>query len=120
MDLYSANEEPISIEPDAIALIPLGFSMALPDHFEAQVRPRSGLATKFGVTLPNAPGTIDADYRGEVCVPLINHGSEPFVVEPNMRIAQMIVSPVVQATFEEVEDLSETVRGASGFGSTGA
>ena len=120
MDLYSANEEPISIEPKEIVLIPLGFSMALPDHFEAQVRPRSGLSTKFGITLPNSPGTIDADYRGEVCIPLINHGSETFEVEPNMRIAQMVISPVVQATFEVVEDLSETVRGASGFGSTGS
>ena len=120
MDLYSANDEPISIEPKAIVLIPLGFSMALPDNFEAQVRPRSGLSTKFGITLPNAPGTIDADYRGEVCIPLINHGSKVFVVEPNMRIAQMIISPVVQATFEVVEDLNETVRGGGGFGSTGA
>ena len=120
MDLYSANDEPISIEPKAIVLIPLGFSMALPDNFEAQVRPRSGLSTKFGITLPNAPGTIDADYRGEVCIPLINHGAATFVVEPNMRIAQMIVSPVVQATFEVVEDLNETVRGGGGFGSTGA
>ncbi len=120
MDLYAANEHAIPIEAGAIELIPLGFSMALPDHFEAQVRPRSGLSTKFGITLPNSPGTIDADYRGEVCVPLINHGSETFTVEPNMRIAQMIVSPVVQATFEVVEDLSETVRGASGFGSTGS
>ena len=120
MDLYSANESLISIDPGEIALIPLGFAMALPDNYEAQVRPRSGLGTKFGVTLPNAPGTIDADYRGEVSVPLINHGKEPFVVETNMRIAQMIIAPVVQATFEVVEELDETMRGAGGFGSTGS
>ncbi len=119
MDLYSANEEPITIKVGAIKMIPLGFAMALPDQYEAQVRPRSGLASKFGVTLPNAPGTIDADYRGECCVPLINHGKESFVVEPNMRIAQMIIAPVVQATFEVVEELDETVRGDGGFGSTG-
>lgn len=120
MDLYSANVDPITIDPGEIALIPLGFAMALPDNYEAQVRPRSGLGTKFGVTLPNAPGTIDADYRGEVSVPLINHGKEPFVVETNMRIAQMIVAPVVQASFEVVEELDETLRGAGGFGSTGS
>jgi len=119
MDLYSANTEDIAIEPNCIEMVPLGFAMALPDHFEAQVRPRSGLASKFGVTLPNAPGTIDADYRGECCVPLINHGKETFVVEPNMRIAQMIIAPVVQASFEVVEELDETVRGVGGFGSTG-
>ena len=120
MDLYSANESLISIDPGEIVLIPLGFAMALPDNYEAQVRPRSWLGTKFGVTLPNAPGTIDADYRGEVSVPLINHGKEPFVVETNMRIAQMIIAPVVQATFEVVEELDETMRGAGGFGSTGS
>ena len=120
MDLYSANESLISIDPGEIELIPLGFAMALPDNYEAQVRPRSGLGTKFGVTLPNSPGTIDADYRGEVSVPLINHGKEPFVVETNMRIAQMIIAPVVQATFEVVEELDETIRGAGGFGSTGS
>ena len=120
MDLYSANESLISIDPGEIELIPLGFAMALPDNYEAQVRPRSGLGTKFGVTLPNSPGTIDADYRGEVSVPLINHGKEPFVVETNMRIAQMIVAPVVQASFEVVEELDETLRGAGGFGSTGS
>ena len=120
MDLYSANTEDITVAPGCIEMIPLGFAIALPDHFEAQLRPRSGLASKFGVTLPNSPGTIDPDYRGECCVSLINHGKEPFVVEPNMRIAQMIIAPVVQATFEVVEELEETVRGAGGFGSTGA
>jgi dUTP pyrophosphatase len=120
MDVHSANTENITIEPGTIEMIPLGFAMELPDHYEAQVRPRSGLASKYGVTLPNSPGTIDADYRGECCVPLINHGQEPFVVEPNMRIAQMIIAPVVQATFEVVEELEDTVRGSGGFGSTGA
>ena len=120
MDVFSANTENITIETGCIEIIPLGFAIALPDHFEAQVRPRSGLASKFGVTLPNAPGTIDGDYRGECCVPLINHGKESFVVKPNMRIAQMIIAPVVQATFEVVEELDETLRGAGGFGSTGA
>ena len=120
MDLYSANDDPITIGSGEIALIPLGFAMALPDNYEAQVRPRSGLSSKFGVTLPNSPGTIDADYRGEVSVPLINHGREPFVIEPNMRIAQMIIAPVVQASFEVVEELDETPRGSGGFGSTGS
>jgi dUTP pyrophosphatase len=120
MDLYSANTQDITIAPGDISMIPLGFAMALPDHFEAQVRPRSGLASKLGVTLPNSPGTIDADYRGECCVPLINLGKEPFVVEPKMRIAQMIIAPVVQATFEVVEELDVTVRGTGGFGSTGS
>ena len=120
MDLYSANDDPITIGSGEIAMIPLGFAMALPDNYEAQVRPRSGLSSKFGVTLPNSPGTIDADYRGEVSVPLINHGREPFVIEPNMRIAQMIIAPVVQASFEVVEELDETSRGSGGFGSTGS
>jgi dUTP pyrophosphatase len=119
MDLFSANDEPITIDVGEIAMIPLGFAMALPDHYEAQVRPRSGLGSKFGISLPNSPGTIDADYRGELSVPLINHGKVPFVVETNMRIAQMIIAPVVQASFEVVEELDETVRGAGGFGSTG-
>ena len=120
MDLYAAIEASIEIPSGETVMIPLGFAMALPDHFEAQVRPRSGIASKFGVTLPNAPGTIDADYRGEVCVPLINLGKEVFVVEPTMRIAQMIIAPVVQATFEVVDELDETLRGVGGFGSTGA
>ena len=103
-------------------MIPCGIVIAVPWGFEAQVRPRSGLASKFGVTLPNAPGTIDADYRGEVKVPLINHGAEPFVVEPGMRIAQMVIAPVARVAIEEVADLAElgeTERGAGGFGSTG-
>ena len=93
--------------------------MALPVGFEAQVRPRSGLAVKNGLTVLNAPGTIDSDYRGEVKVPLINLGQEPFVIERGMRIAQMVIAPVVQGDFAEVADLDETERGAGGFGSTG-
>lgn len=119
MDLHAAIAEPMTIDPGRITLIPCGFSMALPPGYEGQVRPRSGLASKYGITLPNAPGTIDADYRGEVKVPLINHGSEPFTVEPSMRIAQMIIAPVVRAEIEVVEELDDTVRGHGGFGSTG-
>jgi len=119
MDLFAANSEPITIQPNDIVMIPLGFAMELPDNYEAQVRPRSGIASQFGVTLPNAPGTIDTDYRGEITVPLINHGKDPFVIEPQMRIAQMIIAPIVQATFEIVEELNQTARGGGGFGSTG-
>ena len=100
-------------------LIPCGFAMALPAGFEAQVRPRSGLASKHGVTMPNTPGTIDADYRGEVKVPLINLGREPFVVKHGTRIAQMVIAKVERAAIEEVADLDPTGRGAGGFGRTG-
>ncbi len=113
---------PVTIEPGDIQTIPCGFAMALTPGYEAQVRPRSGLASKFGITLPNAPGTIDADYRGEVRVPLINLGREPFTVEPGMRIAQMVIAPVAQAevlTVDAAEQLGDTERGQGGFGSTG-
>ena len=103
-----------------IVVVPCGFAMALPQGFEAQVRPRSGLASKHGVTLPNAPGTIDADYRGEVKIPLINHGSEPFTIEHGTRIAQMVIAAVARAQVAEVEELDETARGTGGFGSTGS
>jgi len=93
--------------------------MALPEGYEAQIRPRSGLACKHGISVPNAPGTIDADYRGEVKVALINHGKTPFTVEPKMRIAQMVVSEVARCEIQDVEELDTTVRGAGGFGSTG-
>ena len=93
--------------------------MSIPHGFEAQVRPRSGLSSRHGVTLPNAPGTIDSDYRGEVLIPLINLGGESFVIEPGMRIAQMVIAPVVQAVIREVDDLDDTSRGSGGFGSTG-
>lgn len=119
MDLHAALDQALTVEPGAIAMIPCGFAMAVPPGFEAQVRPRSGLASRHGITLPNAPGTIDADYRGEVKVPLINHGRTAFVVEPRMRIAQMVIAPVMHARVAEVADLEETVRGAGGFGSTG-
>lgn len=110
----------VVIRPGQIAVIPTGFSMAIPPGFEAQVRPRSGLASKFGVTLPNAPGTIDADYRGEVKVPLVNLGKEPYTVTHGARIAQMVIAPVCQARIVVVESLNETRRGQGGFGSTGA
>ena len=119
MDLHAAIESSVEVQPGDIELIPCGFAMAIPSGFEAQVRPRSGLATKHGVSMPNAPGTIDADYRGEVKIPLINLGREPFTVESGMRIAQMVISPVMRAEIEEVDTLEETVRGAGGFGSTG-
>lgn len=102
-----------------IALIRTGFAMALPPGYEAQVRPRSGLSSKFGVTLPNAPGTIDADYRGEVMIPLINLGPEPFTITHAMRIAQMVIAPVPRVEVVAVEELDVTVRGTGGFGSTG-
>ncbi|MEM7229535.1 MAG: dUTP diphosphatase [Planctomycetota bacterium] len=119
MDLHAAIDEAITINPHEIALVPAGFAMAIPPGYEAQVRPRSGLALRHGISLPNTPGTIDADYRGEVKVPLINHGRMPFVITPNMRIAQMVIAPVMHARIECVDSLEETVRGAGGFGSTG-
>ena len=105
--------------PGARALVPTGFSIALPPGFEAQVRPRSGLAIRSGVTCLNAPGTIDADYRGEVRVVLANFGNEPFVVRRGDRIAQIVVAPVARASFDLVDELPPTERGAGGFGSTG-
>jgi len=120
MDLHAALQQPFELAAGDIAMIPCGFAMAIPDGFEAQVRPRSGLASKHGISMPNAPGTIDADYRGEVTVPLINLGRAPFTLEPNMRIAQMIIAPVPRATVSVVDSLDETVRGDGGFGSTGA
>ena len=108
-----------TLQPGDIALIPCGFAMALPPGFEAQVRPRSGLATKFGISMPNAPGTVDADYRGEMKVPLINLGRQAFTVEPGMRVAQMIIARVARAEVAVVHELTETSRGAGGFGSTG-
>jgi len=118
-DLRAAIDTDIIIAPGDHALIPTGFAMALPDNYEAQVRPRSGLALKHAITVLNSPGTIDADYRGEVGVILINHGSEPFTVQRGDRIAQMIIAPFVQADFQTVDSLSETERGAGGFGSSG-
>ncbi|MEK9662301.1 MAG: dUTP diphosphatase [Alphaproteobacteria bacterium] len=119
MDLVAAIEETLVLEPGARALIPTGIAMAIPAGFEVQVRPRSGLALKNGITVLNTPGTIDADYRGEVGVILINHGGEAFSIERGMRIAQMVVAPVTQTNWQEVDVLPESARGAGGFGSTG-
>lgn len=118
-DLRAAVREQLTLLPGARALVPTGFSVALPPGYEAQVRPRSGLAVRCGVTCLNAPGTIDSDYRGEIQVVLANFGTEPFVVRRGDRIAQMVVAPVARASFEPVDDLPPTVRGDGGFGSTG-
>lgn len=119
VDLPAAIDTPILLAPQHRIAVPTGFAIELPEGFEAQIRPRSGLALKNGITVLNTPGTIDADYRGEIKVILINLGQESFVIERGMRIAQMIIAPVVQAQFTAVETLSETERGAGGFGSTG-
>jgi dUTP diphosphatase len=119
MDLHAAVDKPVVIPPGEVSMIRCGFAMAVPVGYEAQVRPRSGLAAKFGISMPNAPGTIDADYRGEVMVPLINHGRESFEVTRHMRIAQMIIKPVPRTRWEEVNELPPTDRGAGGFGHTG-
>lgn len=119
MDLSACIPAPLTIAPGAIIVVPTGWALAIPAGFEGQVRPRSGLSTKFGVTVPNAPGTIDSDYRGELKVALINLGKEPFEVTPGMRIAQLVIAPVVQARLREVDSLDATIRGAGGFGSTG-
>ena len=119
LDLHAAVEAPVTLAPGEIRLIPCGFAMALPEGYEGQLRPRSGLAVRHGISMPNAPGTIDADYRGEVCVPLINLGRAAFVIEPNARIAQLVVAPVARCHVAEVDILDDTDRGAGGFGSTG-
>ncbi|HVT08899.1 MAG TPA: dUTP diphosphatase [Polyangia bacterium] len=119
MDLASAAPEPITIPPGGRAAVPTGLAFEIPVGFEGQVRARSGLARKFGIGLPNAPGTIDADYRGEVAVLLVNWGSEPFVVNPGDRVAQLVIAPVAIAELEEAAELSDTARGAGGFGHTG-
>lgn len=119
LDLMAAINGEITLAPGARQLIPTGLSIALPAGYEAQVRPRSGLALKHGITVLNAPGTIDADYRGEVKVLLINHGSENFVLKRGDRIAQMVVAPVTRIAWAVVERLDETARGAGGYGSTG-
>lgn len=121
MDLIAAvpEGEPTVLQPGARAMVPTGLAIALPQGFEAQVRPRSGLAAKNGVTVLNSPGTVDCDYRGEVKVILVNLGQEAFTIERGTRIAQMVIAPVTQARLREVETLDETARGAGGFGSTG-
>jgi len=121
MDLRAAvpDDAPVTLAPGERRLVPTGFSIALPAGHEAQVRPRSGLALKHGVTCLNSPGTVDCDYRGEVGVILINHGQAPFVVNRGERIAQMLIAPVTRAVWRETESLDDTARGAGGFGSTG-
>ncbi len=119
MDVCAACEEEVIIAPGDVKLVQCGFYMAVPIGYEAQMRPRSGLALKHGITLPNSPGTIDADYRGEVCVILGNIGKDDFVVTRSMRVAQMVIAAVTQAQVVEVEALDETARGAGGFGHTG-
>jgi dUTP pyrophosphatase len=121
MDLRAAvaADVPLTLQPGNRALVPTGFVFEIPFGYEAQIRPRSGLAFKNGVTCLNTPGTIDSDYRGEVKVLLINHGEESFTIERGMRIAQMVIAPVTQVTVRETEEASQTARGAGGFGSTG-
>ncbi|MEX0720266.1 MAG: dUTP diphosphatase [Balneolaceae bacterium] len=119
MDLRAALDAPLIIKPGERVMIPTGLQMALPNGYEAQIRPRSGLAIRNGITMLNTPGTIDADYRGEVKVIAINHGKDEFVVKHGDRIAQMVIAPVTQFPVIEVTDLEETERGEGGFGSTG-
>lgn len=120
MDVHAAIAEDVVIPAGQVALIPTGLEIAIPQGYEAQIRPRSGLAVKHRIGMPNAPATIDSDYRGELRVPLINLGREPFTVVRGMRIAQMIVAPVVHVTWEEVRELPPTARGSGGFGHSGA
>ena len=121
MDLRAAVPEdaPLTLKPGARELVPTGFAMAIPTGFEAQIRPRSGLALKHGLSLVNAPGTIDSDYRGEIKIILINQGDEDFEISRGMRIAQMVIAPIWQVAIEPVTSLDDTARGAGGFGSTG-
>lgn len=119
MDLLAAVEEEIVLVPGQIRLIPTGLKIAVPNGYEAQIRPRSGLALKHGISMVNCVGTIDADYRGEVGVILINHGKEAFRIKRGDRIAQMVINPIIQAVFEPVESLDQTQRGEGGFGHTG-
>ena len=119
MDLMAYINEPVLIMPQKSKLIPTGLSLAIPNNTEIQIRPRSGLAVKNNISILNTPGTIDSDYRGEIKVILYNHGSKEFIVNNDDRIAQMILVPIIKATFEEVENLPETIRGKGGFGSTG-
>ena len=121
LDLPAAvpEDHSLTLLPGRSALVPTGFMIALPEGYEAQVRPRSGLAAKHGVTVLNAPGTVDADYRGEISVLLINHGAEPFTIKRGERIAQMVIAPVARAELVAVSELSSTARGSGGYGSTG-
>ncbi|MDA0663011.1 MAG: dUTP diphosphatase [Proteobacteria bacterium] len=119
LDLLAANADPLTLAPGARMLVPTGLAIALPRGYEAQVRPRSGLALKNGITVLNSPGTVDSDYRGEIGVILANLGTEPFAIARGMRIAQMVVAPVTQIAWAEADGLPDTARGAGGYGSTG-
>ncbi len=119
MDLRANIDEPVTIQPKQRVLIPTGLFIALPEGYEAQIRPRSGLAAKHGITVLNSPGTIDADYRGEIKVLLINHSEEPFEIKDSERIAQMVIATYTRVEWEETDELDETTRGAGGFGHTG-
>jgi len=119
MDLMAFIESPIEILPNTSALIPTGISVAIPNDFEIQIRPRSGLAVKFNISVLNTPGTIDSDYRGEIKIILFNHGNQKFIVKNNDRVAQMVLVPILKVNFEEVDNLPDTLRGSGGFGSTG-
>ena len=119
MDLAAAIDEPVTLAARERASVGTGIAISLPEGYEAQIRPRSGLASRHGITLLNSPGTIDADYRGEICLILINHGSEAVTIRPGDRIAQMVVGPVARVDWIEVEELDETKRGGGGFGHTG-
>ncbi|MBI1857747.1 MAG: dUTP diphosphatase [Candidatus Melainabacteria bacterium] len=119
MDLTNVLEEPLTLKPGERAKIPTGLIMILPEGYEGQTRPRSGLAAKHGITLTNCVGTIDSDYRGELCCLMINLGNEPYTIQPGERIAQLIISPVVHVETEETDKIPETKRGSGGFGSTG-
>lgn len=119
MDLYADLEEEFILDPGSRTLVPTGIAIALPDGYEAQIRPRSGLALKHGISLVNSPGTIDSDYRGEIGVIMINHGIESFTIKPGERVAQMIVARFTRVEWQEAEELGNTVRGKGGFGHTG-
>jgi dUTP pyrophosphatase len=119
MDLHAAVADDVVIEPGGIVLVPTGLEVAIPEGFEGQVRPRSGLAVKHGISLPNTPATIDSDYRGEIRVPVINLGRETFRVSRGMRIAQLVIAPVARVTWDEVTDLPSTARAGGGFGHSG-
>ena len=119
MDLMAFVEEPIKIPPNGSYLVPTGLSIAFSEDYEVQIRPRSGLAAKRGITVLNTPGTIDSDYRGEIKIILFNHGKEDFIINNKDRVAQMILTPVIKMEFEETDNLPDTLRGEGGFGSTG-
>ena len=119
MDLMACIEKSINLEPGKSCLVPTGLSLAFPDEFEIQIRPRSGLAAKNNITVLNTPGTIDSDYRGEIKIILFNHGNENFIIRNKDRIAQMVLTPIIKMELEETDELPETIRGEGGFGSTG-